>query len=245
MGWMNPEDIKTENVEMFRNVLLDRGMSRLTAARYLSTLRAGLGDKGEHLKIGKLISELKRGPVKVECWTKEEAAALINHLHTVETSELFAYFVSFLFRTGMRRGEALALHRSDYDPDRERIHIHRALTLDGEIQNGTKFGGERYYPVSPNLYGIIAVLFSLGGSDLFFPGFDQRNVSRKFARKCKEAGVPQHKLHCTRHSAISWALCAGMSLRKASEIFGVSQATLEKHYAHFVDEKVDMSWAEL
>jgi transposase len=52
-------------------------------------------------------------------------------------------------------------------------------------------------------------------------------------------------MHCTRHSAISWALAAGMSLRKASEIFGVSQGTLEKHYAHYVEEEVNMEWANL
>jgi integrase len=245
LGSLHAGELRLYQVENFRNALLDRGMSKITAARYLSTLRAGLGDAGEHLNIGKLIRELERGPNRVECWTKEEAAALITHIECCGVSVVFIHFVRLLFVTGMRRGEALALQRNDIDFDRSRIHIHRALTLDGDLQDGTKWGGERYFPLSKKLANYLRALFNCGLSDKVFPGLDQRSVGRKFKRDCFEAGVPTYKLHCTRHSAISWALAAGMSLRKASEIFGVSQGTLEKHYAHYVEEEVDMEWAQL
>ena len=78
-----------------------------------------------------------------------------------------------------------------------------------------------------------------------FTQLNQRSVGRQFNRVRDLAGVKPLKMHCTRHTAISLALADGMSLRKASEIFGVSQQILERHYAHFVEEKVPMGWASL
>jgi integrase len=234
------------DVENLRNILLGVGRAKVTVARYLSTLRAGLGDAGEHLKIGKLISELKRGPTKVECWTKEEAKKIRETARGIASHSLW-YYVQFLFKTGMRRGELLALHWNDIDNERNRIHIHRSLALDGSIQNGTKWGGERWFPMGSLHRTLVemAQAHLAHGNEVIFELLDQRTVGRNFNRIVKHAGVPQYKMHCTRHSAISWALSAGMSLRKASEIFGVSQLTLERHYAHYVEENVDMSWAEL
>ena len=120
----------------------------------------------------------------------------------------------------MRRGEALSLYSEDFDRNRMRLHIHRSLTLEGNVQNGTKWGGERYFPVGAG--ALRAILDDLGPKSLFLPFLDQRTVGRKFKAICGMAGVPTYKMHCTRHSAISWALAAGISLRKASEIFGVS-----------------------
>ena len=250
-GHLDVKFLSSARVELFRNFLLELGHSKITVARYLSTLRAGLGEHGELLKLGMLIAELKRGPNTVECWTKQEAAEILNAIPVRDTGNPFWYYISFLLATGMRRGELLALHWEDFDLKQKRIHIHRALTLDGSLQNGTKWGGERWFPMGKlhlELHGWIqkrCVCPEYGERGLIFYSLDQRTVGRQFNRVRDAAGVPAHKMHCTRHSAISWALCGGVSLRKASEIFGVSQGTLEKHYAHFIPEEVDMEWAEL
>lgn len=245
IGNCKVERLTLVRVESLRNVLLERGMSKITVARYLSTLRAGLGDAGEHLKIGKLISELKREPTKVECWTKEEVQKILDFCNGGNScSWQFYLFVSFLFNTGCRRGEALALWGDDIDMDKGRLHLHRSLSLDGDVQNGTKWGGERWVPISDKLR-ILFLDTKYHAFDRVFCELDQRTVGRQFNRIRDAAGVRPFKLHCTRHTAISWALAAGMSLRKASEIFGVSQGTLESHYAHYVEEEVPMDWAEL
>lgn len=241
-GPCEPRTIALQTVEDFRNSLLNEGLSKITVARYLSVLRAAGGEHLAHLSIGKLISELKREPMQVDCWTREEVRKIIEVACDAESVGMFC-FVRFLFASGCRRGEALALEKEDIDCTRNRIHIHRSLTLDGSSQNGTKWGGERWFPMSNELHAI--VYDPKPGSHLVFPSLDQRQVGRQFNRVRDAAGVRPFKLHCTRHTAISWALASGMSLRKASEIFGVSQATLEKHYAHFVDEEVSMEWANL
>jgi len=241
-------EISLSNVEDFRNYLLEKGLSKITVARYLSVLRAAGGEHLVHLKISKLISELKREPTQIDCWTREEANKIIE-----AAGSTLGVFIQFLFGTGMRRGELLALHWEDFACDRKRIHIHRALTLDGSVQNGTKWGGERWFPMGQQHFVLYsaAVDFlicpSYGTKGLVFYSLDQRQVGRQFNRVRDAAGVRPFKMHCTRHTAISWALAAGMSLRKASEIFGVSQATIEKHYAHFVDgdSEVNMEWANL
>jgi integrase len=235
------------DVETLRNILLKEGLSKVTVARYLSVLRAAGGEHLAHLNIGKLISELKREPTKVECWTKDEVVKIADSVREVGSHSLF-YYIQFLFATGMRRGELLALHWEDFDRERQRIHIHRSLALDGSVQNGTKWGGERWFPMGQrhsDLYDMMHLHLSYGESRRMFRLLDQRTVGRNFNRVIAHAGVSKHKMHCTRHTAISWALSSGMSLRKASEIFGVSQATLEKHYAHYVDEEVSMDWANL
>jgi len=250
-GSMFPDAVNLVTVEQFRNTLLSRGLSKVTVARYLSVLRAAGGEHLAHLNIGKLISELKREPTQVDCWTREEAADILNATHVRDTGASFWYYISFLFATGMRRGELLALHWEDFDLERKRIHIHRTLTLDGGIQNGTKWGGERWFPMGDTHLETHkwmtkrCVCPSYGEKGLIFYSLDQRQVGRQFNRVRDAAGVRPLKMHCTRHTAISWALSSGMSLRKASEIFGVSQATLEKHYAHYVEEEINMEWANL
>ena len=244
IGTMTTSFISTHTVETFRNSLLDHGLSKVTVARYLSVLRAGCNGHLDHIPLGKLISELKRGPNQIDIWTKEEAHKIINHSFYVEPHpQELSMFTEFLFATGCRRGEALSVERGDVDLHRERIHFHRSLSLDGSTQNGTKWGGERHFPLSDKLQDMIESYSPESGR--LFPYLDQRTVGRYFKSACEKADVPQHKMHCTRHSAISWALAGGVTLRKASEIFGVSQGTLEKHYAHFVDEEIDMSWAQL
>jgi len=244
IGSLEPKMVNTSVVENFRNTLLSRGLSKITVARYLSTLRAGCNGYLDHIDLGKLISELKREPTVVECWTKDEASLLVDGAYA-KVGTLFSFFVDFLFSTGCRRGEALALQREDIDIQRNRIHIHRALTLDGELQNGTKWGGERWFPMGKKHRALLDRIFLRGPDSFVFPGLDQRTVGRIFNGVRTSVDVRSFKLHCTRHSAISWALSSGMSLRKASEIFGVSQATLESHYAHYIEEEVNMEWANL
>ncbi len=238
LGSVRADQLTTQRVELFRNMLLKGGMSKITAARYLSTLRAGCNGYLDHIPMGKLIAELKREPVRVDCWTRDEVKRL---LHTSLDEGLFWNFLKFLFATGCRRGEALALQQEDIDWDRKRLHIHRALTLDGELQNGTKWGGERWIPMAQSIEVSIPII----EPGFVFPRWDQRVVGTMFAKVREKANVRPFKLHCTRHTAISWALSSGMSLRKASEIFGVSQGTLESHYAHYVEEEVSMEWANL
>jgi len=255
-GTLEPHMIDESVVEKFRNAQLDRGLSKVTVARYLSVLRAAGGEHLKHVTIGKLISELKREPTQVECWTKEEAVKIIESatksIYNLADNPclLFPHFIELLFTTGMRRGEALALQPNDFDLERKRIHIHRSLALDGSTQNGTKWGGERWFPMGERVFNLVQIIADKRdimsvARGVVFPGLDQRQVGRQFNRVRDAAGVRPFKMHCTRHTAISWALSSGMSLRKASEIFGVSQGTLEKHYAHYVEEKVDMNWADL
>lgn len=245
LGSVRADQLTTQRVELFRNMLLKGGMSKITAARYLSTLRAGCNGYLDHIPMGKLIAELKREPVRVDCWTRDEVDSILKSVvrDSPYMPSPFHGFLMFLFGTGCRRGEALALQWEDINYDRERIHIHRALTLNGELQNGTKWGGERWVPMSKSVKKSLFFIESTNG--FVFPRWDQRRVCTMFAKVRKFAEVRPFKLHCTRHTAISWALSSGMSLRKASEIFGVSQGTLESHYAHYVEEEVSMEWANL
>jgi len=243
-----PDEIDQPGMDWLRNALLNGGKSKETVARYLSTLRAACGDALEHVEIGKMIAELKRHAPEVEVWTRDEARDLIEAAEGLETihEEL-----RFLFGTGARRGEMLALQFDDLDFERSRIHLRRSLQLDGETQNGTKWGKARWVPMAQSLRSMLDEkrvdndVLHYTDYRVFGRLWTQSQFRQQFERVRRLSGVRPFKLHTTRHTAISWALSSGMSLRKASEIFGVSQATLEKHYAHWVDDgDVDMSWVE-
>lgn len=238
LGLAKPEVLTLNAVERFRNLLLEDGLSRITVARYLAVLRAGCGDTLNHLHIGKLISELKRGPVRVDCWTQEEVAKLLKV--AANTDPKLWRLLYFLFSTGCRRGEALALQAEDVDCARQQIDVHRSLDLSGQPKVGTKWGGARIVPMSS------ALAFQLGSwrceQGPVFGAESERNWTRRFHSVRALSRVRPFKLHCTRHTAISMALSNGMPLRKAAEIFGVSQQIIEKHYAHFVPSEVPMNW---
>jgi integrase len=238
--------LKERDVEAFRNHLLEKcGLSKVTVARYLATLRAGCGGALSHVPIGKMISELKRVKPRVEGWTHNEVERIIST--ALGHSMMLHCMVTFFFATGCRRGEVLALQECDVDFDRRVINVRRSLALDGTTKDGTKWGGARTVPISDRLSPVLRSWFETkergsNGDCRVFPSYTQRNLTRVFHGVLSNAGVRPFKLHCTRHTAISFALASGMSLRKASEIFGVAQQTLETHYAHFVPGEVAMDW---
>ena len=64
---------------------------------------------------------------------------------------------------------------------------------------------------------------------------DPRNVSRKFHRLLREAGLPSIRLHDLRHTAATLLLAQGVDPRTIMEILGHSQVSLTLNtYSHIL-----------
>ena len=165
-------------------------------------------------------------------WTASEAATFLKATRTDEWGLLYR----LLLATGMRRGEAIALHWDDLDLDNSIIRVSRQLVAVGaDVVEGP--------PKSPAGIRAVAVdsatrdelvLHTLShtaeqelkGEDYVFtrdkqplsPGF----VSRHFTRLVTTAGVPRIRLHDLRHTSATLGLAAGESLVEISRRLGHS-----------------------
>lgn len=77
--------------------------------------------------------------------------------------------------------------------------------------------------------------------DLLF-GF--RSVKRSFATAKRIAGLPDFRLHDTRHTATTRLISRGMSLSEAGKLMGHTQPTTTWRYMH-ADKKARKRAAEL
>jgi integrase len=166
----------------------------------------------------------------------------------------------FALGTGVRRGELLALRWQDVDFDRGRVHIRRTLRPSG----GTKVpksSRDRFVPLPSELLTLLrerrtahrrATLMGLPEQEWVFPSprgklWAERNFERMWYRLRRRAtDVRPLKLHCTRHTYITWALEAGISPKRVAEWVGASIAVIERHYAHVIPTADDdLSFTEV
>lgn len=125
-----------------------------------------------------------------------------------------------LANTGLRRGEALNLHRKDVG--REEL---RVLSTEGAR---TKSGKYRIIPLSP---GAQEALERLGGTGHVLPRMVPRSLSRRFEKTLTGAELDGN-LHCLRHTFCSHLVMGGIPLRTVQELAGHSSITVTEKYAH-------------
>ena len=92
-------------------------------------------------------------------------------------------------------------------------------------------------PIPPRLLAHLRRWQRLGGR--FVVECDGRRVASvktAWRTTLREAGIDHCRIHDLRHTAITWAMHAGMSRWDAAGFFGVSMETLERVYAHHDEE---------
>ena len=129
--------------------------------------------------------------------------------------------------TGARQGELCSLKWSDVDLKDAMLTFRH-----------TKNGETRAVPLSPIGLEILKQRFCnriLGREDWVFPAersADRVEVSKRFARICKNAGLENFRFHDLRHSAASRMAKAGISILKVQEILGHKSVSMTKRYSH-------------
>ncbi len=227
-----------------------RGGGRLSARTVtytMSVLRAALADA---VRLG----VLQESPFKrvrsprpsarlVSSFTLED----MRRLDAVADGHRLAPLFSFLWQTGLRIGEAIALSWTDVDLPRESLRVRRAAAeVAGHVLVGPPKTAAGLREIA--LTGQTVALLrrhredQVGGGPnplgLVFPSrkgtlLSRRNVARSWAKVREEAGLPPHGLHALRHTNASLQLLAGVGLREISSHLGhESTALTARVYAH-------------
>ncbi len=183
--------------------------------------------------------ELKKEDKKeMEVWSPEEFNQFISCV------DLFTYkaFYTFLYYTGCRRGEALALCKEDISEDGY-VHIHRSIR---HYKNGftplKTDSSERTIKIDSATFEMIKPLIER--ADPFVFGCTRSLpitiVDKYFRNGIKTSGVKRIRIHDLRHSHATWLINNGINIVAVSKRLGHStiNQTL-KTYAHLVDKTND------
>lgn len=180
---------------------------------------------------------------EMETWTVEE----FNQVIQCEDNAVYRLLFEFLYWTGCRRGEALALRRKDYDPDTGTIYIHhgvckyrqegfkplknassvRRIKLDAELNKRVSELCKRLPDADSFLFGVVEPV-------------SIKTVENRFKRAIKEADVNPIRLHDLRHSFATNAINHGVNIVALSKYLGHSsiEQTLAT-YSHLLEKTAD------
>ena len=181
-------------------------------------------------KLKKSDSEIMDEP---EVWTPKEFGRFID---CVEDGCYKLYF-EFLYWTGARRGEAIALQKRDLKDGYAYIRYSQRYQKEGLTPTKTK--QKRKVQLDRKLYLTLkAYADSMEGSYVFGgdKGLCPTSIARIFERAIKESGVTKIRLHDLRHSHATWLINNGVNIVAVSKRLGHNSIneTL-KTYTHLLE----------
>lgn len=267
LGEYKVTQLNTLTLQQFINDLTDEGLSP-RYIEYISTILYGALESARIWKVIKFnpLADVERPRprrVKHVTWTVEE---MDRFLSVTKLLDLRLYtVVSVALKTGIRRGEALALHWKDIDFENKEVSIERSLVYD---KKGFRFSTPkseasiRKITIGDSLISDLKkwkarqneIKLVLGkvfiDNDLVFttktgkPIFP-RDLTFQFNEAIKTAEVPKIRFHDLRHTHATLCLEAGMSLKEVQDRLGHSSIkTTGDVYAH-VTEKMRKQSSDL
>ncbi len=150
-------------------------------------------------------------------------------------------FVKFLFATGCRPSEAIALQWKHISSDFRYITFERALieTSDGNfLREGLKTQERRRFPCNVQLKEFLQSIKpeNIKPEELIFPGAKQGYLDFTSFRKngwkriLEGLGIEYRKLYQTRHTFITLALENGLNAKDVARLVGNSPEVIYRHY---------------
>lgn len=209
----------------------------------------------------KSFAEYGHEPDKI-AWTKEQMEIIIDAFHhrrqvAYKQVDYVAYFVEFLFRTGVRHGEAMALTWKDVSEDFKSFRVDKSFSLVNDKVKCTKTGNTRKVPCSGKVEEILRLLKKYSSSDdepIFLNSKGER-LNRKYVRKiwagCKENRIisiiktlinegklPQYlDFYSTRRTFISNQIRT-YDVKTVADWVGDHPMTILNHYCYRNEEAV-------
>lgn len=136
-------------------------------------------------------------------------------------SEVYKRFFSFLYHTGLRRGEALALTKADICGLSVSVNksIRRNKTGVTPLKTAAS---KRTITINKYAAAAIAPLLDLPGDYVFgqYEPLPATSVSRHFDKALKKAGLPHYRVHDLRHSFVSNLILNGVDVVSVSAYVG-------------------------
>jgi len=201
--------------------------------------------------------------------TFDHTLSMLQRDHLLDTR--FALLFAVMAKTGMRPGEALALHPGDLDLVKRTVRVERAATLGGQVK-ATKTNEVRTVDLSANLVPKLVAyrhwleLETMGGrwgeTPWLFPNdqgglYKEPHVRCVFQRVLRRANLPTFRLYDLRHTFASLLLSSAIPLVYVSQQLGhANPTTTLKYYARWIptgdqryvdvlDQAADESWHQM
>ncbi|MGO3152366.1 MAG: tyrosine-type recombinase/integrase [Galactobacter sp.] len=184
----------------------------------------------------------------------EKEKVYLTHVQVRDLADASKYptVVRVLAYCGLRWGEMAGLRVRDVDTSKRRLKVvQNAVEVGGKIEVGTPKGHRsRSVPYPAFLASDIeAACKGKQRDDLVFPGPDggflrnarvhEKNLSW-FASAIKRTGIPRVTPHDLRHSAASFAVAAGASVKGVQRMLGHKSAAMTLDvYADLFDNDLD------
>lgn len=235
--------ITKEMLVEWRNTLKSSDLATRTANRGMGYIRSvfsyasevyGIQNVGIVLKSFKLTKADKE---EMQVWTPQEFAQFID---CVPEGYYRAYF-TFLFWTGARRSEALAVCKDDFAGNK--VHIWRSIK---HFKNGflplKNDSSERHISLDKKTYDYLKPYID-DGAPFVFGGVRSlpiSNVQREFARAIEESGVKKIRIHDLRHSHASLLIANGVPIVAVSRRLGHANINITlATYTHLLQKSED------
>jgi len=229
----------------------------------LSTILAAATREGLLTKNPAEVIELpKRSRKEIAPFTLAEANTIIDKLyeHKYWPSLIYAALFEFMFFTGLRLSEALAVRWDVIDMEKRTVHVKRTVAL-GAVEERTKTGRDRF--VLLNDRALRAIQFARGYADrrrhgkgavtetpfLFPPSKNAEHVKqtsdlhKQWVPVLNELGIRRRPPYNCRHTYATICLMSGLNPAFIAQQLGHSVQMLLSTYARWLNSSSD--WSEL
>lgn len=169
---------------------------------------------------------------EMQTWTPEQFDIFIAHVKEPE----YKVFFSFLFWTGCRRGEAVALQIKDVKNGYATIKYSQTNQKDGLKPTKTK--QPRTIQLDDVLWEDIQPLLEKDTPYVFgkSKGFAIKSIERRWAKAKKASGLPNIRIHDLRHSHATWLINSGVNIVAVSKRLGHADVNQTlKTYTHLME----------
>lgn len=221
-------------------------------------LNSAIDDKLLHENMAKKVILPKRHKAEKRALTELEKQAIKNSDFTQTERAL----VMFLFYFGLRRGEVLALTKSDIDFKNKALTVNKAVVFDVNkpiVKMGAKSeAGNRILPIPESVSSYLKGYLKTINTFYLFPGKNTEVLSKtqyvkmweRIVKKMNDAVTSEKEkiigsepitgltAHIFRHNYCTMLYYSGISQKKAVELMGHSDIKMIMEvYAHLDEEK--------
>jgi integrase len=183
----------------------------------------------------------KGDPVDINPFTPEERNLIIQKFRDVGSH--YAPLVEFLFRTGSRPSEAIALQAKHLGKDYKSITFCQSVTASEsglKLKQGLKTQKQRVFPCGDGLQVFLESLTTNTNPEHFL--FGPANPRSKFINIDKfsyrewhkvlnSLGIADRGIYQCRHTYITFCLDSGMDAKDVAKLVGNSPEMIYRHYA--------------
>lgn len=243
---LNKDVRKISNLDVidWKNKLVNLNLSITTKNRIIQLLKAVSKYGSEYFDYPDFAKTLKSLPKKsddvkdINVISQEDLQTILENI----PNEVYRRFIAFLYYTGVRRGEALGLLKSDIQGNTVTINkaIRRPSAGHKSLKNKSS---KRTILLSEKALGTIKPLLDTEGEYLFgeHRPLSTTQIARQFEQGLNGANLEHHRIHDLRHSFISNAILNGLDIVTVSKYVGHSniEQTLNT-YSHLLKDSEKM-----